>query len=156
CAGLPANQSGRASRSIGIAAGCPGVRRSPAPANHERAALAVRLQMKLGTIAEQDRASDSPDTVVIVEPTIGATARSKGSLYLIVTSTVASAKAQEATQLAAESIRGEYYYDESAGIRVCIEKAIASANKRLNHQRERLGLHGTGDNGPVGIGIAVV
>src|SRR5262249_4855837 len=26
----------------------------------------------------------------------------------------------------------------------------------LNHQRERLGLHGTGDNGPVGIGIAVV
>ena len=101
--------------------------------------MAVRLQMKLGVIAEPDRASDSPDTVVIVEPTIGAIARSKGNLYLIVTSTVSSAKAQEATQLAAESIRGEYYYDESAGIRVCIEKAIASANKRLNHQRDRLG-----------------
>jgi hypothetical protein len=98
--------------------------------------------MKLGVIAEQDRASDSPDTVVIVEPTIGAIARSKGHLYLIVTSTIASARAQEATQLAAETIRGEYYYDESAGIRVCIEKAIASANKRLGHQRERLGLHG--------------
>ena len=118
--------------------------------------MAVRLQMKLGVIAEPDRASDSPDTVVIVEPTIGAIARSKGNLYLIVTSTVSSAKAQEATQLAAESIRGEYYYDESAGIRVCIEKAIASANKRLNHQRDRLGLHGDGDNGPIGIGIAVV
>jgi hypothetical protein len=112
--------------------------------------------MKLGVIAEPDRASDSPDTVVIVEPTIGAIARSKGHLYLIVTSTMASARAQEATQLAAETIRGEYYYDESAGIRVCIEKAIASANKRLGHQRERLGLHGTGDNGPIGIGIAVV
>jgi hypothetical protein len=112
--------------------------------------------MKLGVIAEPDRASDSPDTVVIVEPTIGAIARSKGNLYLIVTSTIASARAQEATQLAAESIRGEYYYDESAGIRVCIEKAIASANKRLGHQRERLGLHGTDDNGPIGIGIAVV
>ena len=112
--------------------------------------------MKLGVIAEQDRASDSPDTVVIVEPTIGAIARSKGHLYLIVTSTIASARAQEATQLAAETIRGEYYYDESAGIRVCIEKAIASANKRLGHQRERLGLHGTEDNGPIGIGIAVV
>jgi hypothetical protein len=112
--------------------------------------------MKLGVIAEPDRASDSPDTVVIVEPTIGAIARSKGHLYLIVTSTIASARAQEATQLAAESIRGEYYYDESAGIRVCIEKAIASANKRLGHQRERLGLHGTDDNGPIGIGIAVV
>ena len=112
--------------------------------------------MKLGVIAEPDRASDSPDTVVIVEPTIGAIARSKGHLYLIVTSTIASARAQEATQLAAESIRGEYYYDESAGIRVCIEKALASANKRLGHQRERLGLHGTDDNGPIGIGIAVV
>ena len=112
--------------------------------------------MKLGVIAEPDRASDSPDTVVIVEPTIGAIARSKGHLYLIVTSTIASARAQEATQLAAESIRGEYYYDESAGIRVCIEKAIASANKRLGHQRERLGLHGADDNGPIGVGIAVV
>jgi hypothetical protein len=118
--------------------------------------LAVRLQMKLGVIAEADRSPDSPDTVVVVEPTIGAIARSKGHLYLIVTSTIASARAQEATQLAAETIRGEYYYDESAGIRVCIEKAIASANKRLNHQRERLGLHGTNDNGPIGIGIAVV
>ncbi|HEV7809834.1 MAG TPA: hypothetical protein VGO64_04480, partial [Candidatus Limnocylindrales bacterium] len=112
--------------------------------------------MKLGVIAEPDRASDSPDTIVVVEPTIGAIARSKGHLYLIVTSTIASARAQEATQLAAESIRGEYYYDESAGIRVCIEKAIASANKRLGHQRERLGLHGVNDNGPIGIAIAVV
>jgi hypothetical protein len=112
--------------------------------------------MKLGVIAEPDRSPNSPDTVVVVEPSIGAIARSKGHLYLIVTSTIASARAQEATQLAAETIRGEYYYDESAGIRVCIEKAIASANKRLNHQRERLGLHGTAENGPIGIGIAVV
>ncbi len=82
--------------------------------------MAVRLQMKLGVIAEHDRSPDSPDTVVVVEPTIGAIARSKGHLYLIVTSTIASARAQEATQLAAETIRGEYYYDESAGIRVCI------------------------------------
>ena len=118
--------------------------------------MAVRLQMKLGVIAEQDRSPDSPDTIVVVEPSIGAVARSKGSLYLVVTSTVASARAQEATQLVAETIRSEYYYDESAGIRVCIEKAIASANKRLNHQRDRLGLHGTAANGPVGIGIAVV
>jgi hypothetical protein len=112
--------------------------------------------MKLGVIAEPDRANDSPDTVVVVEPSIGSVARSKGHLYLIVTSTMATARAQEATQLAAETIRGEYYYDESAGIRVCIEKAIGAANKRLTHQRERLGLHGPDDNGPIGIGIAVV
>jgi hypothetical protein len=118
--------------------------------------MAVRLQMKLGVIAEPDRVIDSPDTVVVVEPSVGSVARSKGNLYLIVTSTVASQRAQEATQLAAETIRSEYYYDESAGIRVCIQKAITSANKRLNHQRERLGLHGDGDNGPIGIGVAVV
>jgi len=118
--------------------------------------MAVRLQMKLGVIAEPDRASDSPDTVVVVEPSVGSVARSKGNLYLLVTSTVASQRAQEATQLAAETIRSEYYYDESAGIRVCLEKAIASANKRLAHQRDRLNLHGDGVNGPIGIGVAVV
>ena len=118
--------------------------------------MAVRLQMKLGVIAEPDRVIDSPDTVVVVEPSVGSVARSKGNLYLIVTSTVASQRAQEATQLAAETIRSEYYYDESAGIRVCLEKAIASANKRLAHQRDRLSLQGDGTNGPIGIGVAVV
>jgi hypothetical protein len=118
--------------------------------------MAVRLQMKLGVIAEPDRVSDSPDTVVVVEPSVGSVARSKGNLYLIVTSTLATQRAQEATQLAAETIRSEYYYDESAGIRVCLEKAIASANKRLAHQRDRLNLHGDGTNGPIGIGVAVV
>jgi hypothetical protein len=118
--------------------------------------MAVRLQMKLGVIAEPDRVIDSPDTIVVVEPSVGSVARSKGNLYLIVTSTIASKHAQEATQLAAETIRSEYYYDESAGIRVCIQKAITSANKRLNHQRDRLSLHGDGENGPIGIGVAVV
>ena len=118
--------------------------------------MAVRLQMKLGVIAEPDRVTDSPDTVVVVEPSVGSVARSKGNLYLIVTSTVARQRDQEATQLAAETIRSEYYYDESAGIRVCLEKAIASANKRLAHQRDRLNLHGDGVNGPIGIGVAVV
>jgi hypothetical protein len=112
--------------------------------------------MKLGVIAEPDRVTDSPDTVVVVEPSVGSVARSKGNLYLLVTATVASQRAQEATQLAAETIRSEYYYDESAGIRVCLEKAIASANKRLAHQRDRLSLHGDGVNGPIGIGVAVV
>ncbi|HET9346564.1 MAG TPA: hypothetical protein VFO05_12775, partial [Candidatus Limnocylindrales bacterium] len=118
--------------------------------------MAVRLQMKLGVIAEPDRVIDSPDTVVVVEPSVGSVARSKGNLYLIVTSTIATQRAAEATQLAAETIRSEYYYDESAGIRVCIQKAITSANKRLGHQRDRLGLHGDGEDGPIGIGVAVV
>jgi len=119
--------------------------------------MAVRLQMKLGLMAEQDRLPGSPDTIVVVEPTVGAVARSKGHLYLLVTSKVPGNRAREATRLAAETIRNEYYYDESAGIRVCLIKAIATANKRLAHQRDRLGLGHAGDGaGPIGIGVAVV
>jgi hypothetical protein len=118
--------------------------------------MAARLQLKLGIVAEHDRLDDSPDTLVIVEPSVGSVARSKGSLYLLVTSRTSSRHALEATRLAAETIRNEYYYDESAGIRVCLQKAIATANKRLIHQADRLGLKATDDNGPIGVGVAVV
>ena len=118
--------------------------------------MAARLQLKLGIIAEHDRLDDSPDTLVVVEPSVGSVARSKGNLYLLVTSRTSSRHALEATRLAAETIRNEYYYDESAGIRVCLQKAIATANKRLIHQADRLGLKSPNDNGPIGVGVAVV
>ena len=118
--------------------------------------MAVRLHMKLGVVAEHDRLADSPDTLLVVEPSVGSVARSKGHLYLLVTSRVSSRHALEATRLAAETIRNEYYYDESAGIRVCLQKAIATANKRLLHQADRLGLKAPDGNGPIGIGVAVV
>ena len=118
--------------------------------------MAVRLHMKLGVVAEHDRLADSPDTLVVVEPSVGSVARSKGHLYLLVTSRISSRHALEATRLAAETIRNEYYYDESAGIRVCLQKAIATANKRLAHQADRLNLKSTDGNGPIGIGVAVV
>jgi hypothetical protein len=118
--------------------------------------MAVRLQLKLGIVAEHDRLDDSPDTLIVVEPSVGSVARSKGHLYLLVTSRTISRHALEATRLAAETIRNEYYYDESAGIRVCLQKAISTANKRLAHQADRLGLRAAGGNGPIGIGVAVV
>ncbi len=93
---------------------------------------------------------------MVVEPSVGSVARSKGSLYLLVTSRVSTRHALEATRLAAETIRNEYYYDESAGIRVCLQKAVATANKRLAHQADRLGLKATDGNGPIGVGVAVV
>src|SRR5690349_6642352 len=120
------------------------------------ARMAARLQLKLGIVAEHDRLDDSPDTLVVVEPSVGSVARSKGNLYLLVTSRTSSRHALEATRLAAETIRNEYYYDESAGIRVCLQKAIATANKRLIHQADRLGLKSPDDNGPIGVGVAVV
>ena len=118
--------------------------------------MAARLQLKLGLVAEHDRLDDSPDTLLVVEPSVGSVARSKGHLYLLVTSRVSSRHALEATRLAAETIRNEYYYDESAGIRVCLKKAIATANKRLIHQADRLGLKSPDGNGPIGVGVAVV
>ena len=116
--------------------------------------MAHRLQMKLGVVPEVDRLPDSPDTVLHVEPTVGSQARSKGHLYILVTSRTGGAKAREATRLVAESIRSEYYYDESAGIRVCLIKAIQAANKRLAHVREKSIL--ASNPGPIGVGVAVV
>jgi hypothetical protein len=110
--------------------------------------------MKLGVVPDTERAPDSPDTALHIEPRVGAQTRTKGHLYLLVTSRVPGPRAREATRLVADSIRSEYYYDESAGIRVCLVKAIQVANKRLGHARER-GALGTGP-GPIGVALAVV
>lgn len=118
--------------------------------------MAHRLQMKLGVMPEADRLPDSPDTVLHVEPRIGSQLRTKGHLYLLVTSKIPGHRALEATRLVADSIRAEYYYDESGGIRVCLAKAIQAANKRLGHARERSALGATGDTGPIGVAVAVV
>src|SRR5690348_357171 len=110
--------------------------------------------MKLGVVPDAERAADSPDTALHVEPRVGAQTRTKGHLYLLVTSRIGGPKAREATRLVADAIRSEYYYDESAGIRVCLVKAIQAANKRLTHAREKSAL-GTGP-GPIGVALAVV
>ena len=119
--------------------------------------MAVRLQMKLGYVAEQDRLPDSPDTIRPHEPAVGAVLRSKGSLYLLVTAQAEGHRLRDATRLVADTIESEYYYDESAGIRVCLQKAIRNANKRLTHVGDRYGLGYEADaNGPVGVAAAVI
>ena len=119
--------------------------------------MAVRLQLKLGAVTEQDRLPDSPDTIVVVEPSVGSVGRTKGNLYLLVTSRVPGARAREATRMVADTIRNEYYYDESAGIRQCLVKILGVANKRLTHQRDRYGLgQATEGGGPIGVAVAVV
>ena len=116
--------------------------------------MAHRIQMKLGVVPDAERAPDSPDTALHIEPRVGAQTRGKGHLFLLVTSRVPGSRARDATRLVADSIRSEYYYDESAGIRVCLVKAIQVANKRLTHARER-GVLGNGP-GPIGVALAVV
>ena len=116
--------------------------------------MAHRIQMKLGVVPDAEQAPDSPDTALHVEPRVGAQTRTKGHLFLLVTSRVPGPRARDATALVADSIRSEYYYDESAGIRVCLVKSIQVAYKRLSHARERGALGNT--PGPIGVGIAVV
>ena len=119
--------------------------------------MAVRLQMKLGYAADAARLPGSPDAILSEEPTIGSVVRSKGSLYLIVTARTSGPRVGEATRMVAEAIRDAYYYDESAGIVVCLEKAIRAANKKILHQRDRLGGDKSDEaNGPLGVGLAVV
>ncbi len=119
--------------------------------------MAVRLQLKLGAVTEQDRLPDSPDTILVVEPSVGSIGRTKGHLYLLVTSRLAGSRTREATRVVADTIRNEYYYDESAGIRQCLAKALVVANKRLAHQRDRYGVaHQADGTGPIGVAVAVV
>jgi len=110
--------------------------------------------MNLGYLAETQRLSDSADTVIVVEPTIGSTSRTKGSLFLLVTG-AGGRKLREATKLVAERIRDDYYYDLSAGISVCLRKSVRAANKVLLHSPDRP-VVGPGESAPIGLALAVV
>jgi hypothetical protein len=114
--------------------------------------MASRLVLKYGLVSEQDRLSTSADALLVSEPTTGSKTRTKGSLYLIVTSREPGSRTSDATRLVADTIRREYYYDESAGIAIVMEKAIRSANRRLRHSREGSPVA----DGSLGIAAAVV
>jgi serine/threonine protein phosphatase PrpC len=114
--------------------------------------MGPRLELKHGLVPDVDRLSDSADTTLVTEPATGSKVRSKGSLYLVVSSSRIGGRAREATQLVAETIRREYYYDESAGVPICLEKAVRSANRKLRGGREGSGL----PPGGMGIAMAVI
>jgi hypothetical protein len=114
--------------------------------------MSTRLALKYGVVSEEDRLANSSDAILVTEPTTGSKLRTKGSLYLVVTCKVLGAKARDACHLVADTIRREYYYDESAGISIVLEKAIRAANRRLRHSREGSGL----TQGAIGVAAAVV
>ena len=68
------------------------------------------------------------------EPATGSKSRSKGNLYLVVSSATVGGRAREATALVAETIRREYYYDESAGVPICLEKAVRARQPQAARQ----------------------
>jgi hypothetical protein len=110
--------------------------------------------MNVGLVVGERRLPNSADTISIVEPVIGSTSRTKGSLYLLVTGR-GGRKLRDATKLVAERIRDDYYYDLSAGISVCLRKAVTAANKLLAHSSDRPFIS-PGETPPIGIALAVV
>ena len=118
-----------------------------------RRVVPSRALVRLGYgCSEEDRLANSSDAVLVTEPTTGSKARTKGSLYLVVTSRTLGGRTRDACRLVADTIRREYYYDESAGIAIVLEKAIVAANRRLRHAREGSGL----TVGSLGVAVAVV
>jgi hypothetical protein len=114
--------------------------------------MATRLEIAHGLIAERDRSSTSGDTLSVTRPTTGSKTRTKGILFLVVGTGLRGPRATEATALVAETIRHDYYYDESAGVPICLEKAIRGADRRLRSSREGSGL----PPGAIGVAAAVV
>lgn len=110
--------------------------------------------MNVGLVAGDRRLPDSADTISVVEPSIGSTSRTKGNLYLLVTGE-GGRKLRDATKLVADRISDDYYYDLSAGISVCLRKAVDAANKVLLHSPARPVVT-AGERPPVGIALAVV
>jgi len=114
--------------------------------------MASRLEITHGLIAERDRLATSGDTLSVTRPATGSKTRTKGVLYVVVGAALRGPRTREATALVAETIRHEYYYDESAGVPVCLEKAIRSADRRLRGGREGAGL----PSGALGVAAAVI
>lgn len=85
------------------------------------------LATKVGSTAD---IRGGADVILVNEPEIGATLRTKGRLYFLSEapsrSPAAIALARELAQLTSD----EYYYDLSAGIEVSLRKALRNANRR--------------------------
>jgi hypothetical protein len=90
--------------------------------------------------------------MLAVEPATGSKARTKGNMYLLVSAGRLGGRAREMTGLIADTIRREYYYDESAGVPICLEKAVRSANRKLRASRDGNSI----PPGSLGIALAIV
>ena len=85
------------------------------------------------------------DVVVVSEPTLGATLRTKGRFYFLCEVLPQGKTGADIAREVADLTRQLYEYDLSAGIEVAIRKAVRDANRRaaqkLRDQRGRVTLH---------------
>lgn len=102
--------------------------------------MSSRLATRLGLPAPEDRLPGAMDLVRFHEPATGSLVRTKGSLFLLAQLTGADAHLGRAAGDALEQLQHDYYYDLSAGSLGALGKALTNANRRLYHQRGRLGI----------------
>ncbi|HEX6474192.1 MAG TPA: hypothetical protein VF114_03780, partial [Candidatus Limnocylindria bacterium] len=102
--------------------------------------MSSRLATRLGLPASEDRLPGAQDLVRFHEPATGSLVRTKGSLFLLAQLTGGDAHLARAAGEALEQLQHDYYYDLSAGSLGALGKALANANRRLYHQRGRLGI----------------
>jgi len=85
------------------------------------------------------------DTILVSEPEVGATLRTKGRFYFLCEVIPPGRQGAEIGREVSDLARQEYYYDLSAGIEVSLRKALRDANRRaasrLRDQHGRLTLH---------------
>ena len=102
--------------------------------------MSNRVATRIGLPSAEERPADAYDLVVFEEPTIGALARTKGSLFVLAQLTGGNPALAKAAREAVDILVRDYYYDLSAGVLVALSKSVAAANRRLYHQRRRLGI----------------
>jgi hypothetical protein len=102
--------------------------------------LSNRLATRIGLPSPEDRAPGALDLVRFHEPAVGALVRTKGSLFVLAQLSGGEPALARAAREALEAIERDYYYDLSAGALGALRKALANANRRLYHQRARLGI----------------
>ena len=102
--------------------------------------MSNRFATRIGLPSADERPPDAFDVVAFHEPAVGAQARTKGSLFLVAQLSNGSPTLAAAAREALDAIQRDYYYDLSAGVLVALAKALTGANRRLYHQRRRLGI----------------
>lgn len=85
------------------------------------------------------------DVLIVHEPEIAATLRTRGRFYLLCEVAPPSRAGTEIAREVGEATRQEYYYDLSAGIEVALRRSLRKANRRaaqmLRDRRGHISLH---------------
>ena len=102
--------------------------------------MSHRLSTRIGLPAPEESARGVHDVIRFREPTAGSEVRTKGSLFLLAQVTGDDAALGRAAGDALDALERDYYYDLSRGALGALSKALAGANRRIYHQRSRLGI----------------